>query len=856
MVQQTNSADAIKMACHLASPLAKTSIQAAIRGEVSRDDVPDTRTRYQLSIYRGRVAPLNIKPVASIVEVINRRRTNVFENYNALREIWHRHGWTICKRWEKKSIKQRQNVLKQAQAGSIGSKHRPDLTIFCMLATRGIWQDHRDQRDVVLLPFINIEDLQNPRNLMVFMHARATNEPIAFAHMEEFLSLCDSRLTLEITDLARPCYPMLFKKAGSDQEYGRLIDMRDFADMTPGWLKSNEVHPVGVGLEILERQDKIWTFLTACAQGIMHDLPGVRILEAPQCSPIPSPPVDFRFASWSDAAELLPYSAPVSINLERMTRLLYAKCNIEIEHYWSLREDPSYFVETALWHSETPLDKKSWPLYVSNAMWAAFHDHRVWICLFSISRDLLADYGSEPTVYDFQDRDSCRPLMAIFVLLQGHLKSRIQNLWLSFSSSPRAMEFLSKDINNFHAVRYNSYDAELKIMTLLCAINGALSVSLSSDKSVIRLTMIIAEAQRLQETDHRASSAISSAMAADLAELATIAGPLRQIILFLSNYATTTNDDVPAIVDLDMHLFYQIRHGLVLEGTIRGPNIKSVKYTKNCGQDPSWFACPRDKPRTRETVERMRQAESRLDVLWSHFDTWTEREGLVSFVDRLIGLPPRVLHRTAPWNESEIMELVPKKASPQTVQDLADLYRDLEVNTERTVNTPMPTQAKIKLKTRGAGDRSSENECIGDRSSGETKSCKAVSADLASSPVLKVNSRALEAFKILFFTPSPNAIPGELSWNDFMYAMVSASFSAEKLYGSAWKFDSVVIGDAANMADDKFSNRSIIFHEPHPSNKIPYWIARRHGRRLTRAYGWTAETFVLAEKTVPANESV
>jgi hypothetical protein len=107
-----------------------------------------------------------------------------------------------------------------------------------------------------------------------------------------------------------------------------------------------------------------------------------------------------------------------------------------------------------------------------------------------------------------------------------------------------------------------------------------------------------------------------------------------------------------------------------------------------------------------------------------------------------------------------------------------------------------------------------------------------------------MNARALKTFEAILFTPGPSAVPGEIPWKNFVSAMVSAlsaGFRAEKLYGSVWKFDPLKIAVER-------SRSSIIFHEPHPSDKIPYRTARRHGRRLTPAFGWTGETFVLAEK--------
>ena len=79
----------------------------------------------------------------------------------------------------------------------------------------------------------------------------------------------------------------------------------------------------------------------------------------------------------------------------------------------------------------------------------------------------------------------------------------------------------------------------------------------------------------------------------------------------------------------------------------------------------------------------------------------------------------------------------------------------------------------------------------------------------------------------------PNS-PGEIPWSDFLHAMSHTGFEIEKLYGSTWQFTPTKLD----------VERSIQFHEPHPVNKIPYRVARRHGRRLNRAYGWTGAMFV------------
>ncbi|KAK2695453.1 hypothetical protein QWA68_006481 [Fusarium oxysporum] len=102
-------------------------------------------------------------------------------------------------------------------------------------------------------------------------------------------------------------------------------------------------------------------------------------------------------------------------------------------------------------------------------------------------------------------------------------------------------------------------------------------------------------------------------------------------------------------------------------------------------------------------------------------------------------------------------------------------------------------------------------------------------------PVFKVDRRALKKFRILFYDPDVNSTPGEVPWNDFLHALTSVGFAAVKLYSSVWRFSPYTLE----------ANGSIHFHEAHSHNTVPSVIARRHGRRLYRTYGWTGEKFAL-----------
>jgi hypothetical protein len=113
----------------------------------------------------------------------------------------------------------------------------------------------------------------------------------------------------------------------------------------------------------------------------------------------------------------------------------------------------------------------------------------------------------------------------------------------------------------------------------------------------------------------------------------------------------------------------------------------------------------------------------------------------------------------------------------------------------------------------------------------------------AAPPKIAVNKRPMQVFRRLFHSPNSPDQPGEIAWREFLHAMVSVGFNAEKVHGSAWQFwpnKDRYLGKGLDL------DKTISFHEPHPSSKLPFTWARKYGRSLTMTFGWTAETFTLA----------
>ena len=230
------------------------------------------------------------------------------------------------------------------------------------------------------------------------------------------------------------------------------------------------------------------------------------------------------------------------------------------------------------------------------------------------------------------------------------------------------------------------------------------------------------------------------------------------------------------------------------------------------------FNYPTDKKRTKQTTETMITAEKNLDLFWSRFDVNWKRLAGKNIGNCMGDHAPKQKgqqkERTAPWVEP-VKEDKPKA-------DLKDLKPKDWTESKDAKITITPKQ---KLKTKGAGQAVDTEE----------PTPKPPSAQADKQPIFKVDKSSLKVFNTLFFTPGQAKAPGEIPWVDFLRAMGSTGFAAQKLYGSIWQFTPTKLD----------VERSIQFHEPHPAVKIRFQVARRMGRRLTRAYGWHGGMFEL-----------
>ncbi|TGO53824.1 hypothetical protein BCON_0117g00170 [Botryotinia convoluta] len=220
------------------------------------------------------------------------------------------------------------------------------------------------------------------------------------------------------------------------------------------------------------------------------------------------------------------------------------------------------------------------------------------------------------------------------------------------------------------------------------------------------------------------------------------------------------------------------------------------------------------KRRNEQNTESMRKAEYNLDGFWQKMDEVYQRntgQTLTQAVKHICTVV-RPLEWTPEWVEA--IKVPKTKPQERTGRDEASPIPQFDSDDTIKFIAPQP---KSKPKTRGPAITTESPTTLAAAEAAPTPTPD-------SQPTFKLKARAIKVFEVLFWQPSLNDLPGEIPRADFLYAMTSTGFAAEKQYGSVWQFTPTKLD----------VERSIQFHEPHPSGKIAFRTARRMGRRLGR----------------------
>lgn len=741
----------------------------------------------------------------------------------------------------KKSREQRRKVLLSAWP-SMASTHRPDFQ-----ALQRETPEQRSSgtkfRDAFLWPYINLEDLSSSKLLLLFLNSRGRHLPEAFGHADyEAAHVGMTSLAIQSPFLNE--HTMLLRGQTTPKTYGQLIAWEDDDEAFDLMDTGIGFHP-GYGLQVLETQQEVLRFLVKCCSVILQDLP-VDSLTSNHVPVQPELPLSLRGESeWPSLAVMAseaPYRVPAHLNFKNLQALVAGKRSAAMDHIWAIREDPGYFADVIGDYSEhrqeTLLDVHGkrhpvlnrplfWDRVLSNVILNAYGSFITWDVMYQQATNLVElneRYSSKVSAMERLPLEYGGALQDFRYFLDQASKGPIANLKIGVPPSPpfRSLFVREPQEPGSTKIRVNTKSAIGKDVLL------HLFTALWNEQQLFLLGLpdVMDELDRLVQSDIKQKERLSSWVAQVISDLAVIAQIRRQVGSYhplLSATNEDTTDDMRADFSKSLSKFAELMN-----------NAKGLSLASVGSPSDGRFQYPSNKRRTRETTTTMWMAEFNLDLFWQTVDKHFMGKCGKTLHQSIpnLSLDDRQLQRTTEWIEPEMQPKKESKSKPleELYKPFSQLSTDLEERVGPSVISEIVPPAKTKIKTRGVAQTT--NPDVQDAIPEQEESLKP-----DAQPTFTVDKHAFKVFSTLFHNPAEPNQPGEIPWENFLQAMVQTGFAVEKLYGSVWQFTPTKLD----------VERSIQFHEPHPAGKIPYRIARRHGRRLNRAYGWTVEMFALAK---------
>ncbi|KAF2033345.1 hypothetical protein EK21DRAFT_98345 [Setomelanomma holmii] len=725
-------------------------------------------------------------------------------SYAETHKIVGRHEETIRTRWSKKSNPQKKKLLLDAWP-NISTTHRPDVEA---------WRQRARTKEAYLWPSINLEDLVKPKTMQLLLHFRGRYHPRGFVHSD-----LEQAALGEASGWTMPAflndYTMYFHRGEAADKYGELVSWDDDEDSFENMTNAVGMHP-GHGLQALEIQQRIWAFLVTWAKSLLQDVPS---LTESHILPDPGPPPGLAdITSLQTIALEAPYRIPAHLDFARLDAIAFAERNAREDHLWALREDPGYFADTMLEASEHRqemlLDTKGqkhptlkepgrplfWNHVLDNFLVESYFGFATFDEIVRQTNNLAALHvrhldhiqpeASVPT-------DLFKAFQNLRFLLDATKVDLIQSLQIGLFTSPPFREFCSRELQDPRTSMIRAKYQPPRQAYAVKRIMPFFDILFKDEQlRLMGLHTVTDEIGRLMQSDRSVNALISPWIASRLSSLTVVSDCLHQLHLF-KPWSRKIEDDME-----------------INNSTLRDIYKDTMKGRR----------------RNKQNVEILRKAEANLDAFWKAADEHYESKAIGKLQHDLVAhllRSDQAVQRTPAWIEPEPKETKkPLEKDEYVYQPFSAVFHDHTKQVTRTFDRATLFDKALKAKTRGTAAPDSATQPGIPHQASEVAT------------FINVDKRAHKVFRTLFHSPNNPDTPGEIPWVDFLHAMVSVGFSAEKLHGSAWNFTPQRL--------DVGLDRSIQFHEPHLSNKIPFLWARRYGRRLRRAYGLGADVFHLA----------
>ncbi|KAH6643580.1 hypothetical protein C7974DRAFT_407311 [Boeremia exigua] len=762
--------------------------------------------------------------------------------HKRLERILSHHEASIQTNWRQKSRSQRQKVLINAWP-DIPSVHRPDIAVSM---NGGLKHHGHEVKATFTWPYINLEDLLRPKALLIFLNARARHSPDKFAYFDlEMAPLF--KLRKEFLDLRQDTFTMDFLGRNTCDEYGQLVEWASHEEQLESLRSGHTIH-VDHGIQILTIQRGILRFLDKCVSQLVGDIEIPKKALDTSLEPTTLTDNTDGYSLLHIIAREAPYRLPTELDLNRLIALTSAQKLQAIEHAWGLREDPAYFADAV----EQQRDHRN---ELIPDLAGKLHEHAGDFSLYNKAlRHLIMDAHCMIFNWDHISNSLCRlrnlstkyadiisvdsdlPTGLLYELIETRFFIESVSIDLItmtktyFPASPPLRKHSYRgnpDDPNKRRISvmprysdYKKYDDTLGYLLRLIEMFKE-----RGPRDLFTLHVIMDEFERFMQSGAQAKALISPFMANLLSQLAILTECLHHLHCFQPWARKVENE-----IEKNYRVLSDRYDALLIHWARIDLAHRSFEKPELCklgSPRDGKFDYPVLEKRTRASVEKMRSAEAALDRFWEAANAhWLRMAGNTpgALIKDIVG--QRTLYRTPIWVE-------PPPKLPKSVKGALDGIAPPapfsgHVHDSSKEFTGTFTKPSVPAKTKHRKKNLEVQANLPEQATATPVP--------EPSAVHAVDKRALKVFRTLFHSPDSPDQPGGIIWTDFLHAMVSVGFGAEKLQGSAWHFTPTALG----------AERSIQFHEPHPGNKRPFMWARRYGRRLTRTFGWTAGTFELA----------
>lgn len=785
---------------------------------------------------------------------------SVFHSWNILNHVVCGRNEAIWRRWRKKSERQRKSVILGADP-DIPPNHQPDQRIIMRLLERGYCQccskakptfcDAVQARNEAAFkcPHINLEDLVKGKNLPLFLDCRGRNLPHAFAHAD-LISCAVGRHSTNIPTSYLHGYTMYLTGQTTEESYGKIVYWKDEAVEFGSVGQTLQFQP-GHGLLVLEIQNRILDFLIKCCLGIFRDIPKDELLNLELAAPLEDSQAlattqEISRVQLSTMIAEAPYRLPTILDTVPLLALVEARRNAAEDHIWDMREDPGYFAATLTEHHEhrpellrdldgkpNPIlnDDRTWDRILSTAVGNAYEDFYHWNRLHRKIRQLASRFGRHPEVLSPHQRlppNLEYSLMWVYRTLDDLCCIVVRRFIVAVSCShPKCARFARCPHTSD-----TTTEAEIfikgKFEPLLVLVRH---LSRHENQSMEEIRGIVDDIQYYLDHDPAQKNVFSSFVQKLFSDLALITQISHQIDVFYP------------WAPFFIHEAYEYVHEPRVSKThvdtvievLRIPKVFDCNSLLNLRHKKFYY--PIGKAYDAAQVAAMQKAEANLDEVWVkleiHFASHHPRT-LVHVFKSYYTSNQRGLRRTPAYVSSDEpgIKSRPKCLGASLNSNIS--FRSINAASEEPLKFT-PQIKKPRIKTRGTPAPSDEAE------QGQRK--EAVEGENPDMPKksdkeqlgIDLGKRGRKVLATLFHLDNKRNQCGEIPWKDFLQVMTALKFTAEKLYGSVWQFTPTT-GSV---------KRGIHVHEPHPSNKIHFNMARMIGRRLIRTYGWTEDMFVV-----------